>query len=53
MTICIITSLKTKHLQEKMKQKTKTKKKQKREKKEDVFAGKSAIYVKHFQTKEI
>jgi len=33
--------------------KNKNKKKQKREKKEDVFAGKSAIYVKHFQTKEI
>lgn len=29
--------------------KTKTKQK----KKEDVFAGKSAIYVKHFETKEI
>jgi len=28
--------------------------KQKKQKmKEDVFAGKSAIYVKHFQTKEI
>lgn len=44
MTICIIASLKTKHLQEKQKQKQKWK---------DVFAGKSAIYVKHFQTKEI
>lgn len=47
MTICIITLLKTKHLQEK-KNSNKNKKK-----KEDVFAGKSAIYVKHFQTKEI
>ena len=38
------------------KNETKTKKqeeKKKRKKKEDVFAGKSAIYVKHFQTKEI
>lgn len=41
MTICIITLLKTKHLQEKKKIK------------EDVFAGLSAIYVKHFETKEI
>lgn len=31
----------------------KTKNKQKKKEEEDVFAGKSAIYVKHFQTKEI
>lgn len=46
MTICIMTSLKTKHLQEKRKNK-------KKKIEEDVFAGKSAIYVKHFETKEI
>lgn len=51
MTICIITSLKTKHLYKRRRNK-KTKNKKKR-KEEDVFAGKSAIYVKDFQTKEI
>lgn len=44
MTICIITLLKTKSIY---------KEKKKKKMKEDVFAGLSAIYVKHFETKEI